>query len=775
MQISLAWLKELISLEAGAEEIASRLSVSGLEVEDVRAWETIPGGLKGFVIGEVLEKHQHPNADRLSCTLVDVGQGEALPIVCGASNVAVGQKVVVALVGTTVSIPGKEAFEIKEAKIRGEVSRGMICAEDEMGMGSSHDGILVLEASAKTGMQAAEHFDISSDTILEIGLTANRGDAASHLGVARDLAALFGKSVNFPALKTQPKGSANTEIKIEDASDCRRYVALEIKGVKIGPSPKWMQDRLRSIGLNPINNVVDCGNYVMHELGQPLHAFDLDKLRGGLQVRRAIKGEKLVTLDKVSREFKGVELLIADSSGPVAIAGVLGGLDSGVGENTKDLLLESACFSAGAVRKSAKAHGLSTDASYRFERGTDVELCERAVLRLADLILETAGGSVQGLSDNWPDQSSSPAISLDYNKMTRLAGAEIPRQKATEILTALGFGLERVSDTEDLVQVPSFKSDCKDDVDILEEILRIQGYDTLPMSGKMSISLGSGEGVLAAERERRLRQYLIGRGFYEIMNNSLVAEEEFEWDKEPVKLSNPLSTELGVMRPSLKAGMLRSMAYNMNRRMEDLRFFEFGKIYSKAGDGFKELNVLAIGISGQMGEESWEGKAGAADFYYLKSTFAHAMASAGLKEPKGLDERIQPVEEKWLKHYGIEQPVWYGEIVLDGAATLLPIGMKIKDVPKFPFMRRDLSLVLDKDVPYSKLESLLKGLKSELFRESRVFDLYAGKSLEAGKKAVAIAFYFGHEERTLTDKEVDAVMEKLAGVFEKEAGAVIRK
>jgi phenylalanyl-tRNA synthetase beta chain len=776
MRISYSWLCDFVGKTHTAAEIADRLSVSGLEVEHLENADSIPGGLRGFVIGHVLTCEKHPNADKLHVTTVDIGTGEAQPIVCGAPNVAAGQKVIVALPGTEVTVPGKGIFTIGEAKIRGEISRGMICADDECGLGTSHDGIRVLPADAPAGMPAAEYFKVVSDTILDIGLTANRGDAASHLGVARDVAALFGKSLTMPDIQEYNGPAAGFQISIEDEALCSRYVGLKISGVKITDSPEWMQNRLRSIGIEPINHIVDCTNYVLHELGQPLHAFDADKLRGKeLQVRMAKTGEKLITLDKQERKLTEKDLIIADAEIPVALAGVFGGLNSGVSETTTNILLESACFHAGSVRKTARNHTLNTDASFRFERGTDLELCKKAVLRAAALIVATAGGEISGITDVYPKQYTPKVIALNTKKLRRFAGIEIEDATCVKILSDLGFGVSE-SGGNLSVTVPSWRNDVEQEVDLVEEIMRIHGFDKVPLQGKMQVSLGGFSGNRNRDWKNRAGKALQAHGFYEIINNSLGAEStQRQFSDKPVLLSNPLSNDMAVMRASLLPGMLQAAQYNRNRKNNDIRFYEFGRIYQTAKNGFEETEMLGLLMLGNDGGESWRKKPEKLDFYHLKESAVQVQKSVG-SEVKTSMWKMHRVDSKMLKEYDLEGDVWYAEIawktITDDINTA---GFKVTEPPRFPRMRRDLSLVVDRGIPYADLEKIALSQKIDILQEMNVFDVFEGKPLENGQKAVAISFSLGVAERTLTDEEADRAMNTLMKAFENKAGAIIRK
>lgn len=770
MIISLNWLKDFLSIDATAQEIADRLSVSGLEVEHIENWNSVAGGLKGFVIGKVITCEQHPNADRLKVTTVDIGSGELQPIVCGAPNVAAGQKVVVATVGTLVNVPGKGEFVIGEAMLRGEKSHGMICAEDEAGLGTSHDGIMILPEDAPVGMPAAEYFGNVSDTLLEIGLTANRGDAASHLGVARDIAALFDISVQQPEIKDLKPAQGSREILVPDPQLCKRYVALQLNGVKNIASPAWMQNRLKAIGIEPRNILVDATNYVLHELGQPTHVFDADKLAGNaISVRQAAKGEKLTTLDKTERELHGHELLIADANGPIALAGVMGGNDSAVGQSTVNILIESASFHAATVRKSARAHVLNTDASFRFERGTDVEICAKAAYRVADLIMQHAGGAVAGINEYYPQPFEPIKVQLNIDKLNHFAGAAVQAEEAESILQKLGFGVTKTGALDFEVTVPAYRNDVSVAVDLYEEILRIYGYDNIPMPGKMAASLPAFKGYGLHKNSQRSRNYLNAQGFYEVATNSLAPAAWYGNANNLVEITNPLSTDLQYMRASLLPGMLQSAAYNRNRRAHNVHFYEFGRVYAKQNNGFDEKDMLGILVGGNSTEESWEQKQKPADFYFLKQICQGV--AANIAQRNSLFS-IQQVGKELLQQFDLTGDWWYAEAEWANFET---VAVKAAEPAKYPWMRRDLSLVVNRSTAFSEINAIIESNAGKLIQKTVVFDIFEGKPLEEGKKAIAIAFYLGATDHTLTDKDADEVMSKLMKDFETKVQAVIRK
>lgn len=773
MKISVNWLKSLVPVEESAQQIADRLSVSGLEVEHIEEWESLPGGLKGFVVGQVLTCEKHPDADRLSVTTVDVGTGEPLNIVCGAPNVATGQKVVVAKVGTEVRIPGKEPFSIGKSKIRGAVSEGMICAEDEMGLGAGHDGIMVLHDSVEVGTLAADYFGIERDTVLEIGLTANRGDAASHLGVARDVAALYGATVlEQKALDFEGFGSASKSIVIENSELCRRYVGVSIEGVEIKESPEWLKNRLKAIDIEPKNNVVDATNYVLHHFGQPVHAFDADCLGKEVYVRLA-SGQKAVLLDGKEIELKTSDLVIADDQHVHALAGVMGGKSSAVSGETKNLFLEIAHFHPTYVRKSAKAHVINTDASFRFERGIDIENLPNVAGFLSGLILDIAGGRLVGMTDEYPSKREKKTIDLSLGALNQFAGYTYEVADVERILSSLGFGVRGASEGHWMVDVPGWRNDVEQVVDLYEEVMRIYGYDRIPMSGKMQVSLGDFSGMERKKKENITRNYLVDRGLFEAQTNSLVSPEWYN-SESLVGLSNPLSADMSVMRESLIPGLLQSVAYNQNRQARRVQLFEFGRVYGKSDSGeFKETPVLAIVLWGSKDVESWEGREEKVDFFSLKRLVSGVLArlDSGLSVA---DCEIKRVSGAWMKKADVSGEVWSVEIPLKKLYKPSRKQVRYEEASKFFQVRRDLSLVVDKAVGFAQLETLVKSSKMKNLVEFKVFDVFEGKPLDEGKKAISLSFAFNKKDEPMKEGEADASMDRLMKSFE-EMGALIRR
>lgn len=811
MKISYNWVKQFLTLNKSPQEVSELLTGCGLEVEQLEKWESLKGGLKNVVVGHVLTCVKHPNADKLSITTVDTGDSEPRQIVCGAPNVAAGQKVIVALPGSTMYPTVGEPFEIKKSKIRGEASEGMICAEDEIGLGISHAGIMILPEETKVGMSAADFFKIENDWVFEIGLTPNRADAASHLGVARDLFALDNSEdrtdlalPEFRKINTDLlSGSISVEVK--DDQLCPRYSGVYISGIKVQESPTWLQNRLKSVGLRPINNIVDISNYVMLDLGQPLHAFDADKIKGDkIVVGQLPSGTKFKTLDGVERTLNGTEVMISNTENPMCIAGVFGGLDAGVSDDTKNLFLESAFFNSVAIRKAARAHGLHTDSSFRFERGTDPEITVVALLKAVTLIEEIAGGKVaNSIIDIYPKPVEWSRVQLSFEYLKTLAGDEIPREKVKSILRDLQIRI--VEDNSDwlLLEVPPFKPDVNRPADIVEEIIRIYGYNAIELPKKMTVNLAP---VRKPDPEfvvRRLGTWLVDRGFNEIMNNSLTRISNLDLiplkeGEEGVKVLNPLSNDLGLLRHEMLITGLDTLAYNINRRQKDLCFFEVGKTYLKTGPIYSEKRNLSIWITGNLVSEHWREKNIQPDIYFVKSLINALLESLGIdvKSKISLIEEshqalqqclyvnskkkniavVGKVSKHILKASDINQPVFYAEINLDQLMKIIPThDTESIEPPKFPEVRRDLSMVLDLPIKYSEVEKVAYAADPKLIREVNLFDVYDGDKIEAGKKSYAMSFILRDDEATLQDKQIDGVMEKLMKQFEKNFNAVIRK
>lgn len=809
MKISYNWLKQYIDIPETAEEIGKTLTDTGLEVESVEPFETVKGGLNGLVIGEVLTCGKHPNADKLSVTTVNVGD-KILPIVCGAANVAAGQKVVVALPGTTVHPTKGESFTIKATKIRGEVSEGMICAEDEIGLGESHAGIMVLTTTAPNGTPAAEYFNVQTDFVIEIGLTPNRADAASHIGVARDIKAAKNRALNIPAIDGFEIENKNLTIpvEVENTAACPRYSAVTISGVTVSESPEWLKNRLKSIGLTPINNIVDITNFVLHETGQPLHAFDADKITGKKVIVKTLPaGTKFKTLDDKERTLTANDLMICSSEEPMCIAGVFGGIKSGISASTTNIFLESAYFAADYVRKTGMHHQLKTDASFRFERGTDPNLTVYALKRATLLIKEIAGGLVSSdVVDVYPNKIENRLITVKDKNITRLIGKAIQREEVFTILENLEINIVQKEAEAFTVSVPPYRVDVMQEADVVEEILRIYGFN------KIELTEIAGTDYLAEFPEKDINKFkrtlsaqLVGNGFYEILTNSLTnvayqQKHNLTFNGTPVEMLNKLSEEQGILRQTMLFTGLEVCAYNINRKQKDLKVFEFGKIYWKneAGEDvtkrYTEEERLALYISGNTETENWQSKTKAVTYFDLAQQVVQLLEKSNLEnikqeklnDPlfeygmqliKGNKEigKLGKVKTSLTKDFGIKQEIFYAD--LNTALLFRSANPKfvVQEVPKFPEVRRDLSLVLDKQVTFDEIRALVLSTEKKLVKEIIAFDVYEGDKIPAGKKAYALGFTLLDESKTLTDEEIEKVMTRLMGAFEGKMGAVIRK
>lgn len=807
MKISVNWLKDYINFDQNTEVIGHKLTMSGLEVEGIEAYEQVEGGLKGLVIGEVLTAEAHPNADRLKKTTVDIGNGEVKPIVCGAPNVEAGQKVVVATVGTILFPAEGDAFEIKKAKIRGEVSEGMICAEDEIGLGSSHEGIMVLDTDLPNGTPAAQYFNIYEDQVLEIGLTPNRADAASHIGVARDLKALLRKELQWPSVDSfaVDNNSLPIEVEVENSDACPRYSGVTISGVTVKESPEWLQQRLQAIGLTPINNVVDITNFVLHELGQPLHAFDADAIAGNKVVVKTLPaGSTFTTLDEKERKLQAEDLMICNAEEGMCIAGVFGGIKSGVKKGTKNIFLESAYFSPEYIRRTAQHHMLKTDASFRYERGTDPKITVYALKRAALMIKELAGGSISSeIVDICPKAAEDFRVKMAYKNIDRLIGKYLDRDEIKSILEHLDIRVEEEHEQGFTAVVPLYRVDVQREADVIEEILRIHGYDEVETSDHLSADFLSSFPEMDSDKlQARISEMMVGNGFYEIITNSLTKPayaEALRKGAHSVEVLNKLSEDLGVMRQSLIFSGLEVMAYNISHRKKNLKFFEFGKTYQKSEGKYLEKRQLAVFMSGQQQAESWQAHSVEVSFHNLSSIIRKIFNRFDIVDPVqkliddprfsyGLDYQLngKSIAQAGLLHpklaalAGVKQSVFFAS--LDWPALLEKVRkvsakerLIYQEISKFPEVRRDLSLVLDKQVGFSQVESVAKKYSNALVKDINVFDIYEGQSIGAGKKAYALSFVLQDAEKTLTDKVIDKTMNKLMKVFEKELGAVIRK
>jgi phenylalanyl-tRNA synthetase beta chain len=808
MKISYNWLRQFLKVDWEAEKTGELLTDLGLEVEGIETFESVKGSLKGVVIGKVLTCEQHPNADRLKVTTVDIGNGTPLQIVCGAPNVAVGQKVPVATIGTMLYDENGAGIEIKKGKIRGEESHGMICAEDELGLGTNHDGIMILDDGLVVGTQAAEVFGIEYDEVFEIGLTPNRADAMSHLGTARDLrAGLMQREVSLELISPSVSDfhvddrTLKFDVAVEDIEKAPRYAGVTISDIIVEDSPEWLQNRLKSLGLSPINNIVDATNFVLHELGQPLHAFDAAKVKGNkIIVKTLSAGTKFVTLDGVERELHEEDLMICNGNEePMCIAGVYGGIGSGVTESTRSIFLESAYFDPITIRKTAKRHALNTDASFRFERGIDPNIVKYALKRAANLILEIAGGKISSeVVDSYPTKIEDFQVFLSYEKMDRLIGTAIPRETVKNILASLDIKFNSVTDGGLGLTVPSYRVDVTREADVIEEILRVFGYNNVEFSHKLNTSISFSE-VDDLKIENVVANQLISQGFSETMANSLTKEDYISMSEilnadHNVHILNPLSNDLNVMRQSLLFSGLESIIYNINRKNKSIKFFEFGNSYHKFESGYSEQKHLTLFVSGNRNNDRWNVPQKSSDFFYLKGVVHTILQRLGIKSLKttptkndvfsegilvslGKTKLVEfgVVKRTILKEFGIKQEVLFADFNWE---NILKVGgksqLKISNLPKFPAVKRDFALLLDDQVSFDEIYKLAFQAERKLLKEVDLFDVYEGDKLEKGKKSYAVSFLLQDENKTLNDKEIDKIMLRLQQTFEKNVGATLR-
>ena len=814
MKLSYSWLKDYLKCELSPAQIAEAMTSIGIEVDGVEEQEKVPGGLAGVVVAKVLECEAHPNSDHLHITRVDDGTGEPLVVVCGAPNVAAGQKVLFARIGAV--LPGD--FKIKKSKIRGVESFGMICAEDELGIGESHDGIMVLPDDAVVGTPAKEYLHLETEAVIEYEITANRVDAASHWGVARDLYAWM-KLRGIPCELVRPSVDAFREgegdgldVEVLDADGAPRYMGITIRNVKVAPSPQWMQDRLLAIGLRPIDNIVDISNFVLFELGQPLHTFDADKVNGGkVIVRRAADGEVIRTLDGVERKLCSRDMVIANSDAPMCIAGVFGGEESGVSDSTVSLFVESAYFDPGSIRKTSKTLGLQTDASFRYERGADPEVLEYALKRAVTLILEYAGGEVEGgIKEVFSKPVERKIIELDYDRIERLAGHELGHDTIENILGWLGYEFVERRDGGSVVKAPSYMVDVYRECDVVEELLRIYGYDNIPFPKHMKMSVNATPRPEEEAVRNNVSNFLAANGFVEIMNNSLTKSAYYDKLKtfpaeHCVHIVNPLSQDLNVMRQSLVPGGLEVVAYNLNRQASAMKIFEYGSVYSRLPeksaetlDGYEEHTNFMLMITGTP-EKSWRLEPAAGNYFQLKGYVELLLARYGAElsqlrteaapsdiYSEGMVYRIQggssmqlavlgTVNPALAKSFGIKQPVFAAEISWPALFELVRRDkVAFKELPKFPEVRRDLALLLDESVKYADLRAAAFKQAKKLLKQVRLFDVYRGDKIPEGKKQYALSFVIQDTERTLTDQDTERVMDRLLTTFQNEFGAQLR-
>jgi len=808
MIISYNWLSEYLPETIEPEKLSKILTSIGLEVESLRKYEAVKGGLQGLVVGEVITCEKHPDADKLKVTTVDIGTAEKLQIVCGAHNVAVAQKVVVATIGTTIYPFNSEPMTMKKAKIRGVESQGMICAEDEIGLGESHAGIMVLPHDTKAGTGLADFFKLADDYIFEIGLTPNRSDAMSHLGVARDVCAYLSHHNKKETVVKSPfknnfkpdNQGLQIEVLIENKDACQRYAGVSIEGVTIADSPDWLQQRLKSIGLRPINNIVDITNFILHETGQPLHAFDADAITGKkVIVKNLPEGTPFITLDEKERQLFAEDLMICNAEAPMCIGGVYGGMHSGVSAATKNIFLESAWFNPTNIRKTSLKHGLRTDAATRFEKGVDIGNTVNVLKRAALLIKELAGGEISSdIIDVYPNPKEKTEVALKYHYLKKLSGKNYHGDTVKNILHSLGFELIKEGDDEMWYKVPFSKTDISIGADIVEEIMRIDGLDNVDIPSVITISPSVETLAHEAAYSEKVAEYLAGSGFQEIFTNSITNSAYYSDAvlEKAVKMINNLSEELNIMRPAMMETGLTSIAYNLNRKNNDLKFFEFGKTYSVSEAGkYTEDNHLTIYITGNKTTDSWKSKGEKADFYFIKAVFEKIMNVLGLQadayrsaENTDLSNALQAsiknekiaeiglVCNAKLERFDIKQPVFYADLNWD---SLLKLNKKNniqhKDVSKYPAVNRDLAIVVDKTLPFEAVQKATAAAKINKLTSISLFDIFESEKIGAGKKSMAISFTFLDEEKTMTDKDIDSMMNKIIGAYENELGAEIRK
>lgn len=797
MKISYNWLKDYIDFTYSPEELGDILTMLGLEVGKIEKVGGVAGNLEGVVVGSVLSAEQHPNADRLRVCKVDVGGEEALNIVCGAPNVAAGQKVAVATVGTVLQPLGADKpFKIKKGKIRGEVSLGMICAEDELGIGTDHDGILVLDEQATIGQPAIDFIEIEQDFVLEIDLTPNRIDGASHFGAARDVAAYMRSQARLPEISLD--NATLTEenpipVTIEDEARCRRYTSIYISGVTVTDSPEWMKKRLQAIGLRPINNVVDITNYVLHELGQPMHAFDADQLEGGkIIVKTLPEAQKFVTLDEIERELEpGKDLMICDAEKPLCIAGTMGGVNSGVTEQTQNIFLESAHFDAGSVRKTSKRLGISSDSSFRFERGADPHMTETAALRAASLIVELAGGTASKVADVKLEEFPPYEVALSLPKVNRLIGKELGKEAIVEILEHLEMQVTDKGDILDL-KVPRYRVDVQRDVDVIEDILRVYGYNSVEIGTQMQSGVRFGQYRDTFRLKETYANHLSANGLYEVLNNSLVNVEQAE--DEAVFIVNPLGPDTGLMRQSLMPGILENIQFNQNRQNEDLAVYEFGKTYWEDEDGYNEHEWLAIAVTGKRHPEHYAEKGGKVELGTLTREVERLQQWFGFRGE--LEETEQPDLAYGLALVvGDEEILWYGKVAEETAEeydlrnevffliadwpALIDLyydsAPKYQPIPQYPGIRRDFSMLIDETVAFDEIRKVILKANPKLIRAVDLHDVYRGKGIPAGKKSYLVSIELRDDNKTLADKAAEKISQRAVQLLGKELGAEIRK
>ena len=809
MKVSYNWLKQFVAVDWEAEKVGNLLTDLGLEVEGIENFQSVKGALKGIVVGKVLSCEKHANADKLKLTKVSIGTKKDLQIVCGAPNVKAGQTVAVATIGTTLYDAEGTPWTIKKGKIRGEESEGMICAEDELGLGESHNGIMVLDNALKAGTSLSEVFEVEEDTVFEIGLTPNRADAMSHWGVARDLRAGLLQNEKHVELITPSTANFRIDnrthkitIDVHNKVLAPRYCGITLSGVKVAESPMWLQNRLKAIGLKPKNNIVDITNYVMHDLGQPLHVFDTAKIAGAtIEVKTAKAGAKFVTLDEEERTLHEEDLMICDAEKPLCIAGVLGGLESGVSETTTNIFLESAYFNPVSIRKTAKRHGINTDASFRFERGIDPNITEYALMCATILIKEIAGGEVTSeLVDIYPKKIEDFQVFLSFHKIKKTIGEEIPKETIKGILTSLEIKVNNVTESGLGLTIPAYRNDVTREVDVIEEVLRVYGYNNIKTSEKLNASISKTQQIEDYKVQNTVAALLNGNGFSEMMANSLTSTKyramlSDEAQKNTVEILNPLSQDLSVMRQNLIFSALEAVAYNRNRKRNNLKLFEFGKTYFSVERKYIENKHLALVLTGQKSKDNWNQPTQKSDFFYLKGIVDSLLSRLGLESlakvtplqdafyAEGLCYEVKEMavvqfgllKKGLLQEFDIDAEVLYADFNWDVLLQLLgKQTLTLREIPKYPEVKRDFALLLDEAVKFQDIYDIAYQTEKKLLKDISLFDVYTGKNLPEGKKSYAVSFTLQDECKTLTDKQIDKIMKKLEQRFSQELAASLR-
>ena len=803
MNISFNWLKEFLNIDIDIEKVSEILTDIGLEVEGISEYQEFKGGFEGLLVGKVVSCIKHPNADRLNLTTVDIGEDSLLQIVCGAPNVQSEQHVVVATVGTILYPLDSDSFKINKSKIRGELSQGMICAEDEIGIGKSHEGIIVLGNNHKPGTKVSSVYENYKDFIFNIGLTPNRSDAMSHHGVARDLrAALIHKGLKTELITPSVSSfhinsrAKKVNVKVINNDLCNRFSGICIENINVSKSPKWLTNKLLSIGLNPINNVVDITNYVLHEMGQPLHAYDLEKIKSNtIEVKTLKEGTIFTTLDGTKRKLNSTDLMICDKDKPMCIAGVYGGDYYGVSEETKSIFLESAYFNPVSIRKTAKSHSINSDASFRFERGIDIDLVEYALKRAAILICEVCDGKISSdLIDEYPKKAENRSILLNYEKTNKLIGQVIPSEEIKSILTSLDFKINNITETGVGITVPNYRHDVSRECDVVEEILRIYGFNEISLSNNLSISLNSVEKNLHFKTENIISNYLNSFGFNEIMNNSLTNNDLDILGRKSIEIINSISSDVSQLRTSLLESSLKTLKYNLNRKNRNTNFYEFGKIYEQSNNENKESRRLGVLFSGNITHKTWNNNSKETEFYTLKNIILNLFERLSLKvseevlEFDGFDTALElingkdryaiigSISDKTKSIFEIDQKVYYASLDMDLILNNLSLGFKkYKTISKYPSVNRELNFLFDKEVKYKSIEDLiLNNSKSKNLIHMSLSDVYEDKKLPAGKKSYTLSFSLMDDVKTLTEKEIQSTMNKIQKKIENEFQATLR-